>query len=145
MIVEIPHFASHGRGDRELVVLRSENGSVWKEHRSRYEESDLDVDQLLNGMDEGNSPRTPPFQKVIFELARLGWVVGAAWSLGRWESKDGPMRSSSGSLGHLRGCPTPLLGAWGGGGPQEPGMRRSWGHGGGACAQCDQGGWHCAV
>ncbi|XP_045635082.1 ankyrin-1 isoform X6 [Ursus americanus] len=52
VIVEIPHFASHGRGDRELVVLRSENGSVWKEHRSRYEESDLDVDQLLNGMDE---------------------------------------------------------------------------------------------
>ncbi|XP_034503401.1 ankyrin-1 isoform X6 [Ailuropoda melanoleuca] len=52
VIVEIPHFASHGRGDRELVVLRSENGSVWKEHRSRYEESDLDMDQLLNGMDE---------------------------------------------------------------------------------------------
>ncbi|XP_065603237.1 ankyrin-1 isoform X3 [Cyrtonyx montezumae] len=50
VIVEIPHFASYGRGDRELVVLRSENGSVWKEHRNRYEESYLD--QLLNGMDE---------------------------------------------------------------------------------------------
>uniref|UniRef100_A0A8C4JAH8 Ankyrin-1 n=1 Tax=Dromaius novaehollandiae TaxID=8790 RepID=A0A8C4JAH8_DRONO len=50
VIVEIPHFASHGRGDRELVVLRSENGSVWKEHRSRCEESCLE--QLLNGMDE---------------------------------------------------------------------------------------------
>ncbi|XP_042535362.1 ankyrin-1 isoform X5 [Dipodomys spectabilis] len=50
VIVEIPHFASHGRGDRELVVLRSENGSVWKEHKSRYEESYLD--QILNGMDE---------------------------------------------------------------------------------------------
>lgn len=52
VIVEIPHFASHGRGDRELVVLRSENGSVWKEHKSRYGESYLD--QILNGMDEGN-------------------------------------------------------------------------------------------
>ncbi|XP_032184891.1 ankyrin-1 isoform X13 [Mustela erminea] len=52
VIVEIPHFASHGRGDRELVVLRSENGSVWKEHRSRYGESYLDMDQILNGMDE---------------------------------------------------------------------------------------------
>lgn len=51
VIVEIPHFASYGRGDRELVVLRSENGSVWKEHRNRYEESYMD--QLLNGMDEG--------------------------------------------------------------------------------------------
>ena len=54
VIVEIPHFASHGRGDRELVVLRSENGSVWKEHRSRYGESYLD--QILNGMDEGTEP-----------------------------------------------------------------------------------------
>ncbi|NXW49702.1 ANK1 protein, partial [Nyctiprogne leucopyga] len=50
VIVEIPHFASSGRGDRELVVLRSENGSVWKEHRNRYEETYMD--QLLNGMDE---------------------------------------------------------------------------------------------
>ncbi|KAH0623102.1 hypothetical protein JD844_031064 [Phrynosoma platyrhinos] len=50
VIVEIPHFASHGRGDRELVILRSENGSVWKEHRSRYGEDRLD--QVLNGMDE---------------------------------------------------------------------------------------------
>ncbi|XP_031458017.1 ankyrin-1 isoform X1 [Phasianus colchicus] len=50
VIVEIPHFASYGRGDRELVVLRSENGSVWKEHRNRYEEKYMD--QLLNGMDE---------------------------------------------------------------------------------------------
>ncbi|XP_055272623.1 ankyrin-1 isoform X2 [Moschus berezovskii] len=50
VIVEIPHFASQGRGDRELVVLRSENGSVWKEHKNRYEESYLD--QILNGLDE---------------------------------------------------------------------------------------------
>uniref|UniRef100_A0A452J698 Ankyrin-1 n=1 Tax=Gopherus agassizii TaxID=38772 RepID=A0A452J698_9SAUR len=50
VIVEIPHFASYGRQDRELVVLRSENGSIWKEHHSRYNESYLD--QVLNGMDE---------------------------------------------------------------------------------------------
>uniref|UniRef100_A0A8C9ADI3 Ankyrin-1 n=1 Tax=Prolemur simus TaxID=1328070 RepID=A0A8C9ADI3_PROSS len=50
VIVEIPHFASHGRGDRELVVLRSENGSVWKEHKSRYGESYLE--QIVGGMDE---------------------------------------------------------------------------------------------
>lgn len=51
VIVEIPHFASYGRGDRELVVLRSENGSVWKEHRNRYDERYLE--QVLSGMDEG--------------------------------------------------------------------------------------------
>ncbi|KAF5920678.1 hypothetical protein HPG69_014715 [Diceros bicornis minor] len=50
VIVEIPHFASLGRGDRELVVLRSENGSMWKEHKNRNGESYLD--QILNGMDE---------------------------------------------------------------------------------------------
>ena len=35
VVVEIPHFAALGRGDRELVVLRSENGSVGKEQRNR--------------------------------------------------------------------------------------------------------------
>ncbi|XP_067401542.1 ankyrin-1 isoform X13 [Emydura macquarii macquarii] len=50
VIVEIPHFASYGRRDRELVVLRSETGSIWKEHRNRCGESYLD--QVLNGMDE---------------------------------------------------------------------------------------------
>uniref|UniRef100_A0A8B9GJW2 Ankyrin 1 n=1 Tax=Amazona collaria TaxID=241587 RepID=A0A8B9GJW2_9PSIT len=50
VIVEIPHFASYGRRDRQLVVLRSENGSLWKEHHNCYEESDME--QLLSGMDE---------------------------------------------------------------------------------------------
>uniref|UniRef100_A0A8C4RDS7 Ankyrin-1 n=1 Tax=Erpetoichthys calabaricus TaxID=27687 RepID=A0A8C4RDS7_ERPCA len=50
VIVEIPHFASLGRGDRELVVLRSESGSIWKEHRNRYGEELLEA--ILNGMDE---------------------------------------------------------------------------------------------
>ncbi|KAM9841694.1 uncharacterized protein ank1b [Aulostomus maculatus] len=50
VIVEIPHFASLARGDRELVVLRSENGSVWKEHRNRYGDEVLET--ILNGMDE---------------------------------------------------------------------------------------------
>uniref|UniRef100_A0A8C1JU84 Ankyrin 1, erythrocytic a n=1 Tax=Cyprinus carpio TaxID=7962 RepID=A0A8C1JU84_CYPCA len=50
VIVEIPHFAALGRGDRELVVLRSENGSVWKEHHNRYGDEVLET--ILNGMDE---------------------------------------------------------------------------------------------
>ncbi|XP_036382337.1 ankyrin-1-like isoform X6 [Megalops cyprinoides] len=50
VIVEIPHFAALGRGDRELVVLRSENGSVWKEHRNHYGDNVLET--ILNGMDE---------------------------------------------------------------------------------------------
>lgn len=53
VIVEIPHFAALSRGDRELVVLRSENGSVWKEHRNRYGDEVLET--ILNGMDEGKN------------------------------------------------------------------------------------------
>lgn len=64
MIVEIPHFAALGRGDRELVVLRSENGSVWKEHRNRYGDEVLET--ILNGMDEGESSNT---QRLLLTLS----------------------------------------------------------------------------
>ncbi|XP_060712657.1 ankyrin-1-like isoform X2 [Hemiscyllium ocellatum] len=50
VIVEIPHYASVDHADRELVVLRSENGSMWKDHRNSYGTDQLE--QLLNGMDE---------------------------------------------------------------------------------------------
>ncbi|KAM8974400.1 ankyrin-1 isoform 2-T2 [Pelodytes ibericus] len=50
VVVEIPHFSSVGRGDRELVILRSDNGSVWKEHQNRYGKEYLE--EALNGMDE---------------------------------------------------------------------------------------------
>ncbi len=32
VLLEIPYFASLGNGERELIVLRSEDGSDWKEH-----------------------------------------------------------------------------------------------------------------
>lgn len=104
VIVEIPHFASHGRGDRELVVLRSENGSVWKEHRSRYGESYLDMDQILNGMDEGSGPRAASFRRGICACKVGGGLPGVR---GAGETGVGPSRSSSGSLGHLSGRPDP--------------------------------------
>ncbi|XP_062913114.1 ankyrin-1-like isoform X10 [Mobula hypostoma] len=50
VIVEIPHFASVEHTDRELVVLRSENGSTWKDHLNCCESEQLE--QLLSGMDE---------------------------------------------------------------------------------------------
>ncbi|GCB76807.1 hypothetical protein scyTo_0017508, partial [Scyliorhinus torazame] len=40
VIVEIPHFASVEHTDREIVVLRSENGSTWKDHRNHLESSE---------------------------------------------------------------------------------------------------------
>ncbi|XP_047232533.1 ankyrin-3-like isoform X28 [Girardinichthys multiradiatus] len=50
VIVEIPHFASMRGQERELILLRSENGESWKEHL--YDCKTGDLNQLLNGMDE---------------------------------------------------------------------------------------------
>lgn len=53
VIVEIPHFGSMRGQERELILLRSENGESWKEHLYDYKTEDLN--QLLRGMDEGRA------------------------------------------------------------------------------------------
>lgn len=53
VIVEIPHFGSMRGQERELILLRSENGETWKEHL--YDCKSGDLSQLLNGMDEGEA------------------------------------------------------------------------------------------
>ncbi|XP_077406065.1 ankyrin-3-like isoform X30 [Vanacampus margaritifer] len=50
VIVEIPHFGSMRGQERELILLRSENGETWKEHL--YDCKTEELRQLLNGMDE---------------------------------------------------------------------------------------------
>ncbi|XP_034041486.1 ankyrin-3 isoform X24 [Thalassophryne amazonica] len=50
VIVEIPHFGSMRGKERELIVLRSDNGDTWKEHQSDATPEDLT--ELLTGMDE---------------------------------------------------------------------------------------------
>lgn len=32
MIIEVPHFAALRGKEREIVILRSDNGESWKEH-----------------------------------------------------------------------------------------------------------------
>nr|XP_021138681.1 ankyrin-2 isoform X22 [Columba livia] len=54
VIVEIPHFAALRGKERELVILRSENGDSWKEHFCEYTEDELN--EILNGMDEVLDP-----------------------------------------------------------------------------------------
>lgn len=83
------------------MVLRNENGSVWKEHRNRYEDSYMD--QLLNGMDEGERAmqagvrhRAAPRRQGcswpgwwdgaepgVVGAARRGWWVTAAGLVGQ--------------------------------------------------------------
>ncbi|XP_028844584.1 ankyrin-3-like isoform X39 [Denticeps clupeoides] len=50
VIVEIPHFGSMRGKERELIVLRSDNGDMWKEHH--YDWCTEDLASLLNGMNE---------------------------------------------------------------------------------------------
>lgn len=49
--MEIPHFGSMRGKERELIVLRSDNGDTWKEHQLDIRAEDLT--ELLAGMDEG--------------------------------------------------------------------------------------------
>ncbi|XP_041867171.1 ankyrin-3-like isoform X3 [Melanotaenia boesemani] len=50
VIVEIPHFGSMRGKERELIVLRSDNGDTWKEHQ--FDARPEDLTELLVGMDE---------------------------------------------------------------------------------------------
>ncbi|KAJ7324309.1 hypothetical protein JRQ81_017329, partial [Phrynocephalus forsythii] len=50
VIVEIPHFGSMRGKERELIVLRSENGETWKEHQ--YDSRHESLTEILNGMNE---------------------------------------------------------------------------------------------
>lgn len=61
MIVEIPHFGSMRGKERELIVLRSDNGDTWKEHQSDARPEDLT--ELLTGMDEGEAERKKEAKK----------------------------------------------------------------------------------
>lgn len=51
--MEIPHFGSMRGQERELILLRSENGETWKEHMYDYKADNLNT--LLSGMDEGRA------------------------------------------------------------------------------------------
>ncbi|XP_061915145.1 ankyrin-3-like isoform X22 [Entelurus aequoreus] len=50
VIVEIPHFGSMREKERELIVLRSDNGDTWREHQ--LDSTQEELSELLTGMDE---------------------------------------------------------------------------------------------
>lgn len=51
IVLEVPHFASLRDGEREIVVMRSDNGEAWKEHTT--DNSDEAISKALNGSFEG--------------------------------------------------------------------------------------------
>ena len=51
MIIEVPHFASLRGKEREIVILRSDNGKEWREHTAEATEDA--INEALNGSFEG--------------------------------------------------------------------------------------------
>ena len=51
VILEVPHFASLRGGEREIAVLRSDNGHTWREHPEVTTEQS--VQNLLRASFEG--------------------------------------------------------------------------------------------
>ncbi|CAM9733023.1 unnamed protein product [Lampetra fluviatilis] len=99
VLLEAPHYASLRGGLREVVVLRSDDGATWAEHK--YTPSDEELRQLMAASSEdleGESPMltrqscrvlTKDFPKflalvsrVTMETGMLGPQGGALWSRG---------------------------------------------------------------
>jgi hypothetical protein len=51
VIIEVPHFASLRGKQREIVVLRSDNGETWKEHT--LEANEEAIQDVLNHSFDG--------------------------------------------------------------------------------------------
>ena len=51
VIIEVPHFASLRGKEREIVILRSDNGDTWREHT--LDASEEAVQDVLNESFEG--------------------------------------------------------------------------------------------
>lgn len=39
VVIQVPHFASLQNGEREIVILRCDDGETWYEHRNNPEDS----------------------------------------------------------------------------------------------------------
>lgn len=56
VVIEVPHFASLRGKEREIVILRSDNGETWREHT--LEASEEAVQDVLNESFEGEGNET---------------------------------------------------------------------------------------
>ncbi|RWS08707.1 ankyrin-2-like isoform X8, partial [Dinothrombium tinctorium] len=53
VIIEVPHFASLRKKEREIVIMRSDNGETWREHT--LEASEEAVQEVLNESFDGET------------------------------------------------------------------------------------------
>jgi len=52
-VVEVPHFASLRDGEREISILRSEDGLTWNRHMQAASDSHKDVQDIIKAVTGG--------------------------------------------------------------------------------------------
>ena len=56
VIIEVPHFASLRGQERDILILRSDDGETWKEHRTVS--TDKEIQDVLDHSFEGDGVYT---------------------------------------------------------------------------------------
>ena len=82
VIIEVPHFASLRGKEREIVILRSDNGENWKEHTLEATEEAVQ-EVLQDSFDEGGEPAGVFFTVIAVQ---------------RWCNKNFPLPKSQNSF-----------------------------------------------
>ena len=76
VIIEVPHFASLRGREREIVILRSDNGETWKEHTLEATEEAVQ-EVLQESFDEGGKFKHRSIKNCLFKnnCKRMMYVV----------------------------------------------------------------------
>ena len=85
VIIEVPHFASLRGKEREIVILRSDNGETWKEHTLEATE-DAVQEVLQESFDqEGNLDGQFCKKKMSFSCKKVFFFLCRTKSIGGFE------------------------------------------------------------
>lgn len=63
VIIEVPHFAALRGKEREIIILRSDNGETWREHT--LEATEEAVQEVLNESFDGEGEQVATFSPSI--------------------------------------------------------------------------------
>ncbi|XP_043684899.1 ankyrin-2-like [Vespula pensylvanica] len=86
VLIDIPHFASIRGKEREIIILRSENGETWKEHDNSVDNDDTLLntphDPQMNAAHSGRITRIittdfPQYFAIVTRIKQEVHVIGA--------------------------------------------------------------------
>ena len=77
MIIEVPHFASLRGDEREIAVLRSDDGQSWREHVAPASEDT--VHEMLEGHFEGTFSSSSD-ERIQIMIWLKSWLNRMWWS-----------------------------------------------------------------